>query len=79
MHVKDSIPANIRKPSSNAIDKEVTYKATDYIKRDVANKKVILVQNAVVNYGEIEIKADSIAFDMSTNLLFAIGRKDTIR
>jgi hypothetical protein len=73
----DSISLNIRKPSSNAIDKEVTYKATDYIKRDVANKKVILVQNAVVNYGEIEIKADSIAFDMATNLLFAIGRTDT--
>ena len=32
---------------------------------------------AVVNYGEIEIKADSIVFDMNTNLLFAIGRRDT--
>jgi hypothetical protein len=75
--VKDSIPANIRKSSKNSIDKLVTYKATGYIKRDIANKKVILVKEAVVNYGDIEIKADSIAFDMSTNLLFAIGRKDT--
>jgi hypothetical protein len=74
---KDTILHNLRKPSSNAIDKQVTYKAADYIKRDIINKKVILVKNAVVNYGEIEIKADSIAFDMATNLLFAIGRKDT--
>ena len=57
--------------------KKVTYKAAGYIKRDIINKKVILVKDAVVNYGEIEIKADSIAFNMNTNLLFAIGRKDT--
>jgi hypothetical protein len=75
--LKDTILTNIRKPSPNAIDKKVTYKATDFIKRDISKKKVILVKDAVVNYGEIEIKADSISFDMSTNLLFAIGRKDT--
>ena len=36
-----------------------------------------LVEAAVVNYGDIEIKADSIVFNMKTNLLFAVGRKDT--
>jgi hypothetical protein len=75
--LKDTIPHNIRKTSKNAIDKLVTYKAAGYIKRDIANKKVILVKEAVVDYGDIEVKADSIAFDMSTNLLFAIGRQDT--
>jgi hypothetical protein len=75
--LKDTIPGNIRKASPNAIDKEVTYKSAGYIKRDIANKRVILVKDAVVNYGDIEIKADSIAFNMTTNLLFAIGRKDT--
>jgi hypothetical protein len=75
--LKDTILTNIRKPSKNSIDKEVTYKAAGYIKRDVVHKRVILVKDAVVNYGEIEIKADSIAFDMSSNILFAIGRKDT--
>jgi hypothetical protein len=75
--LKDTIPANIRKPSKNAIDKQVTYKAAGYIKRDVTNKKVTLVKDAVVTYGDIEVKADSISFDMATNLLFAIGRKDT--
>jgi hypothetical protein len=75
--VKDSITVNIRKPSKNSIDKLVTYKATDYIKRDIAHKKVILVKDAVVDYGDIEIKADSIIFNMKTNLLFAVGRRDT--
>jgi hypothetical protein len=73
----DTVLTNIRKPSPNAIDKLVTYKAAGLIKRDIINKRVILVKDAVVNYGEIEIKADSIAFDMTSNLLFAIGRKDT--
>ena len=41
------------------------------------NKKVVLIKGAVVNYGEIEIKADSIVFNMKTNLLFAAGRMDT--
>jgi hypothetical protein len=75
--LKDTVLTNIRKASPSAIDKQVTYKAAGYIKRDILNKKVILVKEAVVNYGDIEVKADSIAFDMSTNLLFAIGRKDT--
>jgi hypothetical protein len=74
---KDTILTNIIKPSAHAVDKQVTYKAADLIKRDIANKRVILVKDAVVNYGDIEIKADSIAFDMTTNILFAIGRVDT--
>lgn len=73
----DTVYTNLKKPSPHAIDKEVTYKASELIKRDITNKRVILVKDAVVNYGDIEIKADSIAFDMSTNILFAIGRKDT--
>jgi hypothetical protein len=68
---------NFRRPSSNAIDSKVTYSAGGYIKRDIINKKVVLIQTAVVNYGEIEIKADSIVFNMKTNLLFAAGRMDT--
>jgi hypothetical protein len=73
----DTLLTNIRHPSANAIDKKVTYKAAGHIERDVINKRVVLIQEAVVNYGEIEIKADSIVFNMSTNLLFAAGRQDT--
>ncbi len=74
---KDSIPAGVRKPSKSGIDKQVKYKSAGYIKRDIVEKKVILVKDAVVDYGDIEIKADSISFDMTNNLLYAIGRKDT--
>ena len=75
--ITDTVYANLRAPSSNAIDKKVTYSAVAHIKRDIINKMVILIESAVVNYGEIEIKADSIVFDMKTNLLFAAGRKDS--
>jgi hypothetical protein len=75
--ITDTILTNIRRPSANAINSEVTYSAREYRKTDIINKQVLLVGAAVVNYGEIEIKADSIAFNMKTNLLFAIGRRDT--
>jgi hypothetical protein len=73
----DTIFPNILRPSSKAIEQKVTYSTSGYIRRDIINKKVYLVESAVVNYGETEIKADSIVFNMKTNLLFAIGRADT--
>ncbi len=73
----DTILKNQRRPSPNAIDKKVTYSAAGKIKRDIINKRVILTKSAIVNYGEIQIKADSIVFDMKTNELFAAGRMDT--
>jgi LptD protein len=73
----DTVFIKVRKPSTGAIDSKITYKSVDYIKRDIVNKKFILVKNAVLNYGDLEIKADSIIIDMNTNLLFAIGRRDT--
>jgi uncharacterized Rmd1/YagE family protein len=73
----DSIPKNIRRSSSAAIQSKVTYSAKDRIKKDLINKKMILTNTAVVNYEDIEIKADSIVIDMKTNLLFAAGRRDS--
>jgi hypothetical protein len=75
--ITDTILTNLRPASPNAIDAKVTYSAVGHIKRDIVNKKMYLIETAVVNYGDIEIKADSIVFDMNTNLLFAIGRIDT--
>jgi len=75
--IVDTILTKPRKVSSNAIDSKVTYSSVGYKKVDLKNKKVVLVDQAKVNYGEIEIKADSILINMNTNLLFAIGRKDT--
>jgi hypothetical protein len=75
--IVDTIFTKPRKVSSNAIDSKVTYSSVGYKKVDIINKKVVLVDQAKVNYGEIEIKADSILINMKTNLLFAIGRRDT--
>jgi LptD protein len=75
--LNDTVKKSLYQPSSSAITSKVTYSAVGYRKTDVLNKKVILVNSAKVNYEEIEIKADSIAFDMKTNLLFAVGRRDT--
>ena len=75
--VTDTILKNLRGKSSNAIDQQVTYSAGGYIKNDLINKRAFLVKSAVVNYGEIEIKADSIVFNMRLNLVFAIGIKDS--
>lgn len=73
----DTVLMKIRKPSTSAVDSKITYKSAEVIKRDIINKKFILIKNAVINYGDIEIKADSIVINMNTNLLFAIGRRDT--
>jgi hypothetical protein len=75
--ITDTLLLKVRKPAKGAIDSKITYKSADLIKRDIVHKKFILVKNAVINYGDIEIKADSIIIDMNTNLLFAIGRRDT--
>jgi hypothetical protein len=73
----DTVLMKVRKPSTSAIDSKITYKAAELIKRDIINKRFILVKNAEINYGDLEIKADSIVINMKTNLLFAIGRRDT--
>ena len=40
-------------------------------------KKSILIDKAEVTYDDIEIKADSIVFDMMANTVFATGRTDS--
>jgi hypothetical protein len=73
----DTAKLKLRKTALGAIDSKITYQAAELIKRDIINKRFILTKNAVINYGDLEIKADSIVINMNTNLLFAIGRKDT--
>jgi lipopolysaccharide assembly outer membrane protein LptD (OstA) len=74
--VKDTILKSV-KVAPGAIDKTITYGAKGYRKSDLVSKKVYLVQEAVVNYGDITLKADSIVLDMETKTIFAIGRKDS--
>jgi hypothetical protein len=73
----DTVNIKLRIPSKSAVDSKITYKAAELIKRDIINKRFILIKDAVINYGDLEIKADSIVINMNTNLLFAVGRRDT--
>ncbi|MDQ1297007.1 MAG: hypothetical protein QG611_986 [Bacteroidota bacterium] len=74
--VSDTV-SYLKKISPEAIDKQVTYNAEGYIKNDLAGRKSIMVTSAIVNYGDIEIRADSIVFDMETNMVYAVGIKDS--
>jgi beta-lactamase regulating signal transducer with metallopeptidase domain len=68
---------NLIPQSTNVVDENVTYTASGYIKRDTINKMIVLIDNAIVSFGEITIKADSIVFDKRTNQIYAIGRQNS--
>jgi lipopolysaccharide assembly outer membrane protein LptD (OstA) len=78
---KDSvvIDTTLRKRglSKDAIEIPITHVAKGYRKTDLINKKVYLVGEGEVKYGDITLKADSIELSMETGLVFAIGRKDS--
>jgi len=63
--------------SSNAMDVTVEYKSKGYKKNDLANKKVFLIDEAEVTYGDIYLKADSIMIDMENGVVYASGRRDS--
>lgn len=73
----DTISTIIKKISPDAIDKQVTYRAKGRKINDLVNRRSILIDEAEVNYGDMQIKADSIVFDMMGNTVFATGRPDT--
>jgi hypothetical protein len=75
--VSDTLLKKIKKISPEAIDKQITYKSVGTKKNDLVKKRVYLTDKAEVNYDDIEIKADSILFDMMANTVFATGRTDT--
>jgi hypothetical protein len=68
---------NLKRLSPDAVDKQITYNSAGYIKNDLINKKSTLVETAWVKYDDIEIKADSIEFSMTSNEVFAVGVKDS--
>ena len=74
--VTDTI-RGLKRISSDALAKQVTYTSAGYIKNDVINKKATIVNQAVVNYDNIKITADSIEFDMETSEVFAVGLPDS--
>ncbi|OFX22255.1 MAG: hypothetical protein A2033_07205 [Bacteroidetes bacterium GWA2_31_9] len=74
----ETISSDTSKPTkSNKIDAIITYNAQDSIRFDLGNHKVYLFGNAVINYKAIELKADYIELDLSSDLIFAEGVKDS--
>lgn len=63
--------------SSKAIESAIPYKAKDSIRFMVKEQKVFLYGQAVVNYQEIELKADYIELDLNSSEVFARGVKDS--
>jgi beta-lactamase regulating signal transducer with metallopeptidase domain len=66
---------NLPPQSSNIFDKKVTFTSSGYIKNDTINQTIVLVDNAIVSFGEITIKADSIVFNARTYQIYATGRQ----
>jgi hypothetical protein len=73
----DTLSTIFKKISPDAIDKQVTYRSAGKKINDLVNRRSIIVDGAEVTYGDMEIKADSIVFDMMANTVFATGRPDS--
>jgi LptD protein len=73
----DSLSFIGKQISPNAIDKQVKYTAKGLKRNDLVNRRAVLTEEAQVDYGDMEIRADSIVFDMAKNTVYAAGRKDT--
>lgn len=59
------------------IDAKVERYARDSIVQDIANRKIFLFGEAVINYEDIELKAGYIEVDLVTNTVFASGVEDS--
>ncbi len=77
--LKDSlrIAALKEKSSPNAIEDKVHYVCRDSIRFDLKNQKVFLYGNAEINYQDINLKADYVEIDFTTNILYATGLPDS--
>jgi lipopolysaccharide assembly outer membrane protein LptD (OstA) len=73
----DTISPGLKLISPHAIDKQVIYSSRGAKKNDLINKTATMIDGANVKYGDIEITADSIVFNMAKNTVFAAGRRDT--
>ncbi len=78
----DSIPVlpitestdSVAKPLLEAI---ITYSAKDSIIPDFENQKMYMYKNAVINYQNIELKADYIVLDLVSKEVYAEGLPDS--
>ena len=75
---KDSTQSDSIKKSGAAIEDIITHTADDYIREDFRKKLMTLHNNAIVDYGEINMKAGHIVINHETNVITAVGIKDSL-
>ena len=78
----DSIPVLPNKESTDSVAKPlleaiITYSAVDSIIPDFENQKMYMYKNAVINYQNIELKADYIMLDLVSKEVYAEGLPDS--
>ncbi len=81
--VADSLETNTQdttqtKDSGFELEHPINYNADDSVIFDIAGKKVFMFKNGTVSYGDIELKADYIEFDLENNEVFATGLTDSL-
>lgn len=76
LQVQDSVKLSVSN-SKSALDSPVMYKAQDSIRMNIDQKKIFLYGNAIVEYGDMTLKADYIEVDMNTSELYARGTPDS--
>lgn len=64
------------KISKDTLNAPIDYSG-DFQRLDNVNKQLILVGNAAVKYQSLNLKADSIIFDLKNNIVTAMGRRDS--
>ncbi len=62
---------------NSLINEKVSYSADDSIILSRDREKVYLYKNAVINYGDINLKADYIEYNQASNEVFAKGLPDS--
>ncbi len=75
---QDTIQNDSIKKSSNAIEDIITHTATDYIRENFIKKLITLHNEAEIDYGTTNIKAGHIEINHGTNVIRAVGIKDSL-
>lgn len=68
---------SIAKPKE-LLESIIVHSADSLIRQDLKNKKILLFDNAHVNYNDIDLTAGFIEIDNNTNIITAKGVKDSI-
>jgi lipopolysaccharide assembly outer membrane protein LptD (OstA) len=74
---QDSISTDSIKPKKQLLEHIVKYHATDYTKFNQKQHKLYLYNEAVIDYGDMNIEAGNITIDYTKNTVYAKGITDS--